>query len=161
MSTGTICLMDLTKILSKRETKCPSGHFVPGQNVSLEFCYQHHPPSQISIFFIPNINILIPNINILRQYINILRLDINILRPDINILRPDIDILRKEIDILMPEIDILRQNQNSENKAFCCCFRMLKQHQAKCQSYLAVSIYKIAKISQMKIQGNFFQNPIV
>ena len=47
-------------------------------------------------------------------------------------------------------------NQNSENKAFCCCFRMLKQHQAKCQSYLAVSIYKIAKISQMKIQGKFF-----
>ena len=46
--------------------------------------------------------------------------------------------------------------QNSENKAFCCCFRMLKQHQAKCQSYLAVSIYKIAKISEMKIQGNFF-----
>ena len=33
---------------------------------------------------------------------------------------------------------------------------MLKQHQAKCQSYLAVSIYKIAKISQMKIQGKFF-----
>ena len=53
-------------------------------------------------------------------------------------------------------------NQNSENKVFCCCFRMLKQHQAKCQTYLALSIYKIAKIFQMKIQGksfHFFRKP--